>query len=272
MIFFFKHLRLKNAMRANSKFFLLSLGLVASLADAPDCRAEDTAAQAKAFVAAAEQQSMGDSLFADVSMTVERESSRRDLKFKIWLWRRDKAFVKIQEPLKDRGSGSLRLNLNLWQFLPNIGRVVRIPPSMMLQSWMGSDFTNDDLIKTSSLSRDYTHQFESDESLRGETVRKVVCTPKPDAPVVWGKVRLWLRPKDAVALRQEFFSERGELLKILEGTDVKTFGTHTMASTLTMSVLKKPGTKTVMKFNSAKFDESIPDQTFTQENLMRTGG
>jgi hypothetical protein len=228
--------------------------------------------RAHKLVEQAEQQSMGNSLVANVTMSIERESSKRDLKFKLWQWRRDKALVKVQEPVKDRGTGSLRLGLNLWQYLPNIGRTVRIPPSMMLQSWMGSDFTNDDLIKTSSLSRDYTHQLDGEETVRGDKVTKIICLPKPDAPVVWGKVRLWVRAKDAVTVRQEFFSEHGELLKVMDGTDIKSFGKHTIPATLTMTVVKKPGTKTVMHFLDAAFDGAIDEHVFTQENLTHTGG
>ncbi len=228
--------------------------------------------RAQKLVEQAEQNAMGSSLVANVTMSIERATSQRDLKFKLWQFKRDKALVKISAPIKDRDTGSLRLGLNLWQYLPNVGRTVRIPPSMMLQSWMGSDFTNDDLIKTSSLSRDYTHELDGEDSLRGEKVTKVICLPKPNAPVVWGKVRLWIRHKDAVNLRQEFFSEHGDLLKVMDGTDIKTFGKHIIPSTLTMTVIKKPGTKTTMRFLDAEFDSSIDDHIFTQENLTHTGG
>jgi len=222
-----------------------------------------------AMVEKSEKQTMGDSLQATVSMKIARGASERELRFKLWQWHREKALVKILSPRKDQDTGSLRLQLNLWQFLPNINRVVRIPPSMMLQSWMGSDFTNDDLVKTSSLSRDYTHQEEGQDTLRGEAVTKIVCHPKPDAPVVWGKVRLWLRTKDAVPLRQEYFSEHGELLKVMDGTDVRTIGEHTIPTTLTMTLPKKPTDHTTMRFEDPVFDKAIADSVFTQENLQR---
>lgn len=224
---------------------------------------------ATAMVEKSEKQTMGESLQATVSMKIQRGSSDRELRFKLWQWHREKALVKILSPRKDQDTGSLRLQLNLWQYLPNINRVVRIPPSMMLQSWMGSDFTNDDLVKTSSLSRDYTHQDEGADTLRGEAVTKIVCNPKPDAPVVWGKVRLWLRTKDAVPLRQEYYSEHGELLKVMDGTDVRTIGEHTIPTTLTMTLPKKPGDQTTMHFEDPVFDKAIADSVFTQENLQR---
>jgi outer membrane lipoprotein-sorting protein len=252
--------------------FLIGMVLFTSLLSASFSRAAAPAVddpKATALVLKSEQNTMGDSLQSTVTMTITRGSSQRELKFKIQQWKREKALVKVLEPRKDRDTGSLRLGMGLWQYLPNINRVVRIPPSMMLQSWMGSDFTNDDLVKTSSLSRDYTHQIEGTDTIDGQAVTKIVCDPKPDAPVVWGKVRLWVRTADGVSIRQEFFSEHGELLKVMNGTVVKTIGKHTLPTVLTMTVPKKPGDQTTMRFEGVVFDQSIEDSVFTQENLRR---
>jgi len=246
---------------------LLSLSLFSVLSQAADKAASDP--KATALVLKSEQNTMGDSLQATVTMNIQRGSTQRDLKFKISQFKREKALVKVLEPRKDRDTGSLRLGLGLWSYLPNINRVVRIPPSMMLQSWMGSDFTNDDLVKTSSLSRDYTHHIEGTDKVDGQAVTKIACDPKPDAPVVWGKVRLWVRTADGVPLRQEFFSEHGELLKVMNGTVIKTVGKHTLPTTLTMTVPKKPGDQTSMHFDGIIFDASIEDSVFSQENLRR---
>lgn len=249
----------------------LTLNLMTQTLSAAPAWAKEEASHsaATALVEKSEKQTMGDSLQATVAMKIQRGSTERELRFRLWQWHREKALVKILSPRKDQDTGSLRLGLNLWQYLPNINRVVRIPPSMMLQSWMGSDFTNDDLVKTSSLSRDYTHQEEGKDTLRGEAVTKVVCMPKPDAPVVWGKVRLWLRSKDAVPLRQEYYSEKGELLKVMDGSDIRTVGSHTVPTTLTMTLPKKPGDQTTMRFEELVFDKNIADRVFTQENLQR---
>lgn len=224
---------------------------------------------AKDLVLQSEQQTMGDSLRATITMNITREGSERSLKFKIWQSKRDKALVKIIEPRKDLDTGSLRIGMGLWQFLPNVNRVIRIPPSMMLQSWMGSDFTNDDLVKASSLSRDYIHTHEGVEKIGADEAVKILCQPKPDAPVVWGKIKLWLRKGDSVPLRQEFYSEHNELLKVMIGSDIKKVGSHTIPMTLTMTTPKKPKNKTVMRFEEASFDQVIADSIFTQEVLQR---
>jgi hypothetical protein len=177
--------------------------------------------------------------------------------------------VKVTKPPKDRNTGNLRLGLKLWQFLPNVDRLITIPPSMMLQSWMGSDFTNDDLVKSSSLSKDYTHKLLGGESFNGENAYKILCTPKPTAPVVWGKIIEWLRYPDAVPLKREFYSERGDLLKTMTGTDVKTFGKHTVPTTLTMVNHKKNGAKTVLHYDKITYDEPVDAAIFRQEFLRK---
>lgn len=225
--------------------------------------------EATALVEKSETQTRGKSLQATVAMTVDNGGTHRAVSFRIWSEGREKALIKVLSPAKDRGTGNLRQDLNLWQYLPNIERVVKIPPSMMLQSWMGSDFTNDDLVKTSSLARDYTHAIEKKEALGGEETVKIICTPKPDAPVTWGKVVLWLREKDAVPLKQEFYLENGELVKVMEGSEVKTFGTHTIPTKLTMKNMKKAGSQTSLVYEKVIFDDKIDAKTFTQETLQR---
>lgn len=225
--------------------------------------------KAKKMVEQSEAHTRGESLQAEVAMTVHTADTQRKMVFKTWLSGKDKAVIKILSPTKDRDTGNLRLDMSLWQYLPNIDRVVKIPPSMMLQSWMGSDFTNDDLVKSSSLSRDYTHQIETTETIAGTKTVKIICTPKPDAPVTWGKVIIWLREADSVPIKQEFYSENNELIKLLEGSEIKTFGSHTIATQLVMSTVKKPGAKTVLQYTSAAFDQKIDDKFFTQEFIRK---
>src|SRR5690606_9569849 len=137
---------------------------------------------------------------------------------------------------------------------------------MMLQSWMGSDFSNDDLVKTSSFARDYTHSFAGFETIDGTKTAKIICTPKPDAPVVWGRLEMWIEPKKAYVLRQDFYSESGELIKRMVGSDVKKFGTHTIPSRLTMTTIKK-NTSTTLEYKEAYFDEKPRPEHFNQNFL-----
>lgn len=224
------------------------------------------AVNAKALVEKADEQQLGKTFRGQLYMTIKRPDSERKLKIISWLRGHEAALIKVLEPAKEKGTGNLRVNLDLWQYLPKVERLVKIPPSLMLQSWMGSDFTNDDLVKTSSTVRDYTHKFIGYETLDGTQVAKIECQPKPNAPVVWGRLELWIDPKTGVILRQDFFSEKGEHLKRLSGRKIKTFGTHTIASEVEMQTIKK-NTSTTLEYIDAVFDEPLGDKYFSQNFL-----
>lgn len=225
------------------------------------------AVNVKDLISRTEQQSFGKSFEGRLRMVVSRDGNDRELEILSWTEGRDKAMVKVLKPAKDRGTANLRLEFNLWQYLPKVERTIKVPPSLMLQSWMGSDFTNDDLVKSSRFSRDYDCKFEGNEKLENVDVVKLVCDPKPKAPVVWGKLHLWIEPKKAVLMAQDFYSEKGELLKKMTASNVKTFGTHTIASKLTMKTLKKD-TTTVLEYLDAKFDQKFDGKVFTQNFLQ----
>lgn len=216
-----------------------------------------------------EFQTRGKSVESHIAMKVIRGSTERNLEARVWSLGTDKAVVKILAPAKDRDTGNLRLKFELWQYLPNLERTIKIPPSMMLQSWMGSDFTNDDLVKTTSLSRDYTHKLLGEETLNGMKTYKIECVPKKDAPIAWGKILVWLRNPDAVPVKNEFYTENGELAKVMTGTDLKTFGAHTIATKLTMKLPRKAENETRIEYSKVKFDEEIPANIFTQEFLKK---
>jgi outer membrane lipoprotein-sorting protein len=226
--------------------------------------------RATQLVLKSEEQTRGKSFQGTTTMTVMKGGSTRSITMKVWTVESEKALIKILKPAKDMNTGNLRLNLELWQYLPNIDQLIRIPPSMMLQSWMGSDFTNDDIVKTSSLARDYTHSIVKEETVGGFKAVQILCTPKPTAPVVWGKVVIWVRAADAVPLKQDFYSESGEILKEMVGTDIKSFGTHTIPTTLKMTNLKNPDSSTTLHYDDVVFDRELANSIFTQNNLRKT--
>lgn len=232
---------------------------------------KDTPALARSLVERSEEHTRGKSFQATATMEVDKAGSKRSISMKMWSVGREKAMVKILEPAKDKGTANLRIDLNFWQYLPNSNRVIKIPPSMMLQSWMGSDFTNDDLVKVSSLTNDYSHKIMGREALDGVKTIRIELTPKPDAPVVWGKIELWVRDPDAVPVRQDFFSEKGELVKRLDGSKIQKYGSHSIPTVLRMSDMKKKNSVTTVSYDpkSIKFDQSIPESVFTQQYLRK---
>lgn len=222
-------------------------------------------------VLGAEKNIEGKSFKAIGTMTVKRDNEQRQMKMQIWLKDRKAALIRVLEPKKDRGTGNLRVKMDLWQYLPKVNRIIRVPSSMMLQSWMGSDFSNDDLVKGGSLYADYTHKEIAKGKLGTQEAVKIECTPKPNAPIVWGKVIIWVLAANNAPLKHEYYTEKGELVKVMVGEQIEKFGNHYVPTKLTMKNLKKKNSETIIEYekSSIVFDSEIPESLFTQENLRK---
>jgi outer membrane lipoprotein-sorting protein len=231
--------------------------------------ASSATVNATALIQKAENQSRGNDFKSKMVIKVMRGDDIRTMEVRIWTLTTELAILKILNPVKDRFGGNLRENSSLWQYLPNVDRIIRIPASLMGQPWMGSDFTNDDVVRASSWSRDYTHEIIGEETINSVKTVKVECTPKKNAPVVWGKIIIYLRKADSVLVKQEFFNERLELVKYTVGSNFKTAGTHTIPSLLTMYTTKYPDHRTILEYKDFAFDSGIPKSTFTQEYLKK---
>ena len=153
--------------------------------------------------------------------------------------------------------------------MPSIGRMIKIPPSMMMQSWMGSDFTNDDLLKESSIVVDYTHKIIGSEEVDGYDCYKIELTPKPNAAVVWGKILMWVSKKGYYELQIEYFDETGTLINKQLGSEIKKMGSRTLPTKFTMIPMDKKGNKTILKLINVVFNKPIPDRFFSQQNMKR---
>lgn len=211
----------------------------------------------------------GDSAHSVMEMTIVNPRWERTLKMESWEVGRKKTLVRILYPKKEEGVGSLKLDYQMWNYLPRVERVIKIPPSMMMSSWMGSDFTNDDLVKESSVVEDYTHELEGEVDLGGERAYKVVAIPKENAPVVWGKLVFFVRVDDYVPLRQEYFSERQELVRYLDFRDIKQMGGRTLPTTWEMVPVDKKGKKTIIRLIDIEFNLPIDESVFTLRNLKK---
>src|SRR3990167_7205387 len=157
----------------------------------------------------------GHTVQGEYEMRITTPRWQRTLVLRVWIERPRRSFVRILSPAKEAGIGSLRIGSEMCNYLPSVERVIKIPPSMMLQPWMGSDLTNDDLVKESSILDDYTHQVAGTTTVDGQEAYQVEATPKPQAAVVWGRVLYSVRKGDFMPLKQEYFSERGELVRLL---------------------------------------------------------
>lgn len=202
-------------------------------------------------------------------ITIVRPDWQRTLKLESWSEGTDNSFIRILEPAKDRGVSFLKIKREMWQYVPKINRAIKIPPSMMLQSWMGTDLTNDDLVKESSIVEDYTHRLLGQEEQDGQPVYQIELKAKPDAPVTWDRVVEWIRVADAIPVRAVYYNERGEPIRTLVFSDIKRMGKRTIPTRTELIDEKKPGHKTILVTLAADFDAPIPKGTFTQQNLRR---
>ena len=179
--------------------------------------------------------------------------------------RKDSLFY-IEAPSKDRGNGTLKKGREMWMYNPKINRVIKVPPSMMSQSWMGSDFSNNDLAKSDSLLDDYTHTLTGTETQEGKTVYLITSTPKPDAPVVWGLQKLKIR-EDLIFLREEFYDEDQELVKALDFYDIQMLGGKLYPRVMKMQKAETPDEYTVVEYHALAFADDLPDDVFTLSAL-----
>lgn len=201
-------------------------------------------------------------------MTVTTPRWTRTLKLRFWMDRPRYTLIRILAPPKERGIGSLRIQAEMWNYLPKVARIIKIPSSMMLQPWMGSDFSNDDLVKESSMVEDYTHTLLGTEKLDGVPVYRVQSIPKPEAAVVWGKVVYFIRVADRLPLKQEYYDERGALIKTMTFGEVRALGGRVIPTRWTMQPLAKPGNRTVMVIREMTFDQPIDPGFFSLANLQ----
>lgn len=211
----------------------------------------------------------GNSVQGEYEMTISTPRWQRTLGLRVWMERPRRSFVRIVSPIKEAGIGSLRIGSEMWNYLPNVERIIKIPPSMMLQPWMGSDFTNDDLVKESSILDDYTQRVIGSFEADGETVVQVEARPKPEAAVVWGRIVYTVRRRDWMPLKQEFFSERDELVRVMTLSDVRQVGGRLLPTRWEMRPQAKPGNVTQIVLRDAVFNQPIDGEIFTQRNLQK---
>jgi outer membrane lipoprotein-sorting protein len=249
-----------------TKRLVLTFGLL------PLAMAASTSSQepsARDIVDRAEKALWGTTLQAQLTMTVTTPRWERTLELQAWIDRPRRSFIRILAPAKEAGIASLRIGPEMWNYLPTVERTIKIPPSMMMQPWMGSDFTNDDLVKESSLVDDYAHRLTGIDTAGGTPMYVVEAIPKPDAAVVWGRIVLRVRKADFLPVREEFYDERGTLVRVMSFSNIRVLGGRTIPTRWEMRPIAKPGNVTTMVMKAATFDALIPGDVFTQRNLTK---
>jgi hypothetical protein len=203
---------------------------------------------------------------ATLEMEIVTPHWQRTLKMHVWSEGMDKTFVRIDEPLKEKGVATLRIGNDMWNYLPKTDKVIKVPPSMMMGSWMGSDFTNDDLVKEYTFIEDYTFEPATVESPESGVVY-IKCTPREGVPVVWGSVLIEARESDAIPLREKYYDGTGRLMREMVFKDVGSLGGRVIPTTLELVSATKPGQHTVLRYTEASFDKPLDPAIFSLRNL-----
>lgn len=242
------------------------MGLILCIIFSCSCIMAETA---KEIVQKADELTRANSSISDLSMTVQKPDWSRTMRIKAWALEPDYSLILITEPAKDKGIVTLKRFKEVWNFIPAVQKIIKIPPSMMLQSWMGSDFTNDDLVRESSMVRDYEHSLLGAETLAGYECYKIEMLPKPEAGVVWGKIIVWITKGGYLQLKSDFYDEDGILVKYMIGSNIRELGGRVIPTHVEMIPNDKPGQKTTMDYHMIQFNPKIEASFFSEQSMKR---
>ena len=203
---------------------------------------------------------------ATFEMVIHRPNWERVMKLDAWTKGTDRSLVRITAPAKDKDNGTLMRGREMWTFNPKVNRVIKLPPSLMAQSWLGSDFSNNDISKTNSILKDYRHELAGATTHEGHEVSIIKAIPKPDAPVVWGMQILHIRDDDVLIL-QEFYDEDLQPVKRMTGEQIQMMGGRMFPKVWKMQEHDKKGQYTLIRYHQLIFKNDLPEHFFTLNRL-----
>ncbi len=205
--------------------------------------------------------------YASIEMEVVNPHWQRILHLEAWTKGMKQTFIRILAPPKEKNLATLRIGNEMWNYLPNANKVIKIPPSMMMNAWMGSDFTNDDLVKESSMLEDYHYSFVEPPDTQPHTLY-LEFIPKEDSPIVWARTIIAVRDQDYIPLWQKYYNDRDDLIRVLEFKEIKRFNDRSIPSVLEMTTVDKAGQKTIIRYLDIKFDLPLKESVFSLRNLQ----
>ena len=223
----------------------------------------------KEIVQKANDQLRGQSSTATMSMEIIRPDWSRTVTMKTWASGEQYSLMLITAPARDKGMSILKRDKEIWNWQPTIEKVIKLPPSMMMQRLMGSDFTNDDLVRQSSIVEDYDHQLLGMEEIEARNCYIIEFTPKPEAPVVWGKLKMWIDKENYLQMKSEFYDEDDYLVNSMFGKDVHEMGGRILTTKLELVPADEEGNKTVITYEDIEFDVDLQEKFFTVQNMKR---
>lgn len=224
---------------------------------------------AKEIIKKADDKLQGNSNKSEMSMSIVRPAYTRTIEFKNWSLDRDYFMTIVTAPAKDKGQVFMKYKNDMWNYMPTINRMIKLPPSMMSQGWMGSDYSNDDLVKQSSVVTDYDQTIEKMETINNRVCYKIKMNPHEDANVVWGKVIVWVDKESYIMHKSEYYDEEEYLVRTELGKDIKNFDGRELPSIIEIIPADEEGNKTIINIKSMDFDVDIKQSFFTQQNMKR---
>ncbi|MEQ8524917.1 outer membrane lipoprotein-sorting protein [Gracilimonas sp.] len=243
----------------------LSLLVLAAFCFCECLQAQD----ATQIIERANEKMQGESSKAEMTMQIVRPNWERSVSFKSWSKGEDYSLILITAPARDEGTAFLMRENEIWNWLPDVNRTIKMPPSMMSQSWMGSDFSNNDLVRESSIVTDYSHTLLQDTTINGYECYRIEMIPKPTAPIVWAKVHTYISKEQYLQLRSEFYDEDDYLVRIMSGSEVKEMGGRLIPTKLEMIPVEEEGNKTVVTYQSLEFNIDVSERFFSIQNMKR---
>jgi len=222
---------------------------------------------AREIIKKADEKGRGLTSSGEMTLTIIRPDWTRTISMKSWSKGTEYSLIYITAPAKEKGQVFLKRQKDMWNWVPSIEKMIKIPPSMMMQSWMGSDYTNDDLVKESSIVVDYTQKLLGKETVRDKECFKIELIPLPDAPVTWGKVITWITVDGFNEWKAEYYDEDMELVNMMNAYNIKQMGDRVVPTRMEIEPANKKGNKTVLDIVKAVYNKPIPDSFFSQQNM-----
>lgn len=249
-------------MKSAFIWFLISLAILSpNLLDAQP--------SLKEIIREAENRMRGNSSVTTMTITIVRPKYTRDIKMKAWTSGENFNVMYIMAPARDKGVVYLKRDREIWNYLPSVERNIKMPPSMMNQSWMGTDLSNDDLVQKTSLVNDFIHEQLADETISQVDCYHIKLIPNENAEVIWGRIDIWVDKVNYNIMKQEQFDEDIDLANTMIAYEVKKMGTKTIPTRMEFVPADKPSQKTVMVYNAIEFDVKVPEHYFTTQYMTR---
>ncbi len=205
--------------------------------------------------------------YGKMEMTIETPHWKRTLLMEAWTEGMEKTFIRILAPKKDKNMATLKIGNQMWNYLPKVNKIIKIPPSMMMGSWMGSDFTNDDLVKEYTFVDDYNFKIIDFKEENSKDRIYIEAIPKENVAVVWSKIIIAVKKDNYIPIWQRYYDDRGDVVRIMYYSEVKKIGNRLIPTKMVMVPLKKKGHKTSFKYLEIKFDIKLKKSIFSLRNL-----